>query len=416
MMPAAYGSLPFDAQIAFFRRKLAMPSRSWTDIVHEHHDHAFVVAGAMRMALVEDLQAAVQKAISEGTTLQQFRKGFNRIVRDHGWRYRGSRGWRTRVIYETNLRTSYQAGRYTQLQKMDFWQYHHSPSSSDPRPQHLAWSGMILPKDDPFWRTNYPPNGFGCKCTVTGMSRKTLERKGLKVSPSPKLKMRRVKIGTRGPNPRTVTVPEGVGPGFAYPPGRDAWMHTHALPPLDPSRGFPAGPRIPDFPARDLLPSPRKFSANKLLPTFRRGKEEEYARAFLAEFGADIGKPAVFVDATGEPVVISDAMFRDVRGRWKIAKHGRERYLPMLAAALKDPDEIWVAMEWHHALGKAVIRRRYVAWFELPDGSRPGFAVFEYGRDGWLGVTTFPRNLPADELDGEVEKVRRGIRLYKRKP
>ncbi len=420
-MPARYGTLPFDAQIAFFRRKLALPTRTWTDIVHGNHDHAFVVAGAMRMALVEDLQAAVQKAIEQGTTLKQFRKDFDRIVQKHGWSYRGARGWRTRVIYETNLRTSYQAGRYAQLQRMDYWQYHHSPASSDPRPQHLAWDGLILPRDDPFWQTNYPPNGFGCKCTVTGMNSATLKRKGLKPSESPRLKMRKVRIGVRGPNPRTVTVPEGVGPGWAYPPGRDAWMRQFVPPPKGdapwPWRRMGDRPRlIPDFPAQDLLPEPRPFSEKDLLPPFRKGEETAYVGAFLAEFGAAIGKPAPFTDVTGEVLVVGEEMFRDAKGRWKVAKHGRERYLKMLARTLKDPDEVWVAMEWHHALGKAVVRRRYIAWFELPDGSRPGFAVFEYGQGGWLGITTYQRLISADELDAEINNIRRGVRLYKRKP
>ena len=26
--------------------------------------------------------------------------------------------------------------------------------------------GIIKPVDDPFWNTNYPPNGWGCRCNV----------------------------------------------------------------------------------------------------------------------------------------------------------------------------------------------------------------------------------------------------------
>lgn len=103
---AAYGSLPFVEQIEFFRRKLNLPTDGWTDVRLHEHDWAFVVAGANRDAIVSDFRAAVEKAIAGGSTLEDFRKDFDRIVATHGWDYNGGRNWRSRVIYDTNLATS----------------------------------------------------------------------------------------------------------------------------------------------------------------------------------------------------------------------------------------------------------------------------------------------------------------------
>lgn len=34
------------------------------------------------------------------------------------------------------------------------------------RPEHAALDGIILPMDDPFWESYYPPNGYRCRCYV----------------------------------------------------------------------------------------------------------------------------------------------------------------------------------------------------------------------------------------------------------
>lgn len=179
---AAVFRRPFDEQVAFFRGKLGnlVPTEKWDDIQKSAHDRAFMVAGAQKADLLADLAAAVDKAISEGETLEAFRARFLEIVRRRGWagwtgddrkdpddpKDKGGKGvtWRTRVIYQTNLATSYAAGRLAQLKEAGYryWVYKHSDSVLHPRPQHLAWNGLTLPADDPFWKSHYPPNGWNC--------------------------------------------------------------------------------------------------------------------------------------------------------------------------------------------------------------------------------------------------------------
>jgi uncharacterized protein with gpF-like domain len=221
-----YGALPFTEQIQFFLRKLNIPTHRWTDVWKDAHDSGFMVAGAYQAQLLQDLRDAVQKAITDGTTLEQFRKDFADIVAEHGWSYNGGFGWRTNVIYETNLRTSYQAGRYVQLTDPEllaerpFWRYVHSDLVKHPRMQHLAWNNLVLPADDPWWRIHFPPNDWGCQCTVYAESLASIARKGYQVAPSaPRVNYVEQTIGERSGNPQTVTVPEGVGPGWDYAPG-----------------------------------------------------------------------------------------------------------------------------------------------------------------------------------------------------
>lgn len=169
---------PFVEQVAFFRNKLGdlVPTARWDDLLREQHDAAFMVAGAAKADLLQDLVTAVDRAISEGKSIQAFRQDFRAIVARrgwHGWTGEGSAAgerWRTRVIYQTNAATSYSAGRLAQLREGGFplWVYRHSETAENPRPQHLAWNGLTLPSDHPFWRTHYPPSGWGCGCYVLG--------------------------------------------------------------------------------------------------------------------------------------------------------------------------------------------------------------------------------------------------------
>lgn len=124
-LPRAFATFrrPFPEQIAAFRLRLGdlRPTRAWTDVWQAEHDRAFMVAGALKADLLADLAAAVQKAIEEGTGIERFRAEFRDIVERrgwHGWTGEGSKrgeAWRTRVIYKTNMQTTYAAGRWAQI-------------------------------------------------------------------------------------------------------------------------------------------------------------------------------------------------------------------------------------------------------------------------------------------------------------
>ena len=225
-MSLAHTQLPFAEQINYFRRKLDLPTESYADIYGAEHDHAFVVAGANRLDLVADFRKAVDKAIADGTTLEEFRRDFDDIVAKYGWQYNGGRDWRSRIIYDTNLHASYQAGRYEQQQEMKhlrpYWEYRHRDGQKHPRPEHEAWNGLVLHCDDPWWQTHYPVNAYGCKCTVFAHSKRSLERRGLKVGEAPAVEWQERLIGKNSNNPRVVSVPKGIDPGFERIPGKNA--------------------------------------------------------------------------------------------------------------------------------------------------------------------------------------------------
>jgi hypothetical protein len=216
-------SLPFQEQNDFFRQKLNLPTEYYDDILSAGHDRAFIVAGAAKADLLNDLRTAVDKSIAEGKSIQSFRKEFAAIVQKHGWEgWTGSdtkagRDWRTRVIYSTNIQASYNAGRYAQLSDPEliknypYWKYIHNDTVSHPRPLHQSWSGTVLKYDDPWWKAHFTPNGYGCRCRIASAGND--EYKG---HPAPD-------DGTYEKVDRNGvihTLPKGVDYGFDYAPGK----------------------------------------------------------------------------------------------------------------------------------------------------------------------------------------------------
>lgn len=408
----SYGSVPFDQQIAFFRRKLNIPTNHWTDIYSHEHDWAFMVAGANRDTLLSDLRTAIEKVIAEGGTLEQFRKDFDRIVAEHGWDYNGGREWRSRTIYETNLFSSYNAGRFEQLSAqvadMPFWRYRHSDAVEQPRHEHLLWDGLTLKATDPWWKTHYPPNGWGCQCYVEGVTQDELDDEGSQLDKAPPENLEEKLIGVRHPDgPRTVQVPAGIDPGFEHTPGRsrlDSMVPPERPEPFIP--GSTGGPGLPNRRAADAMPSVRTVPGDLVL---RQGlSEQEYAEAFLKPFGATLNEPAIYQDVLGDRLAIGAALFTDRKtGAIKANKRDRGQYMPLLAKGLMEPDEIWVRMEYHAAQKKTVVRRRYLAQFVVPGQKVPALAVFEWSTDGWSGITVFNPDVNLDDL-------RVGVRVYRR--
>lgn len=211
---------PFAEQIEFLRAKLRLPTEWWDDIAKGAHDRAFIVAGAAKADLLADLHTAVARA-AEGEGLAAFRKNFKVIVAKHGWTGWTGEGsaageaWRTRVIYQTNMATSYAAGRWKQLNDpefaglMPYWRYRHADGVLNPRPQHLAWDGLTLPREHAFWKTHWPPNGWGCSCKVFAVA---APEAGAKTAPP---------AGWDKINPAT-GAPVGIDKGFDYAPGANA--------------------------------------------------------------------------------------------------------------------------------------------------------------------------------------------------
>lgn len=418
-MPVVPEQLTFQEALDFLRQKLELPTRRWTDLIRSEHDRAFVVAGATKMDLLADLKGAVETAIEDGETLEQFRERFDDITARHGWDFAGGRNWRSRVIYETNMRTAHAAGRNAQMRDPDvlearpFWQYLHT-LALEPREVHkYEWDEMVLRADDPWWEDHDPPNGWGCGCIKVSLSEDDLDRLGLEVSESPDVETYEWTNPTTG---EIEDIPKGVDPGWNYSPG-ESWRRSQTPAfredwPTSPD-AIPEGRSLmPD--EDDTLPSPRTArqvdgsapegtdapdDAPQLLPPDMAA--DAYKRQFLSEFGTTPGSSSIVADAAGEPLIVDDEV-ADL-------PEDLQPYAQLVGRTMRDPDEIWARLEPKaDAPGEWLQTRTYWARWDTGTGE-PTWVLVQWTREGWHAVAT------ADPSDvEELRKRRGGVRLFQR--
>ncbi|ATG77617.1 MULTISPECIES: phage minor head protein [Pseudoalteromonas] len=228
LLAPQYGDLvKFKEAIYHFKDKIKLTSESYKDLQGLIHAKAFTVAGATQLSILNDFYKAVDSAISDGETISDFRKRFDKIVDDHGWSYNGKRGWRSKVIYQNNKNTARAAGRWQQQERIKQrrpYLLYLTAGDSRVRPEHGKWNYILLPVDHPFWDTHYPPNGYNCRCKVVSLNARDIARMGLSISKPEKVNkfMESFKVVDSSTGEELNKLP-GIDLGWDYNPGK-AWL------------------------------------------------------------------------------------------------------------------------------------------------------------------------------------------------
>jgi len=157
---------------------------NWDDLNSEAHNKSFTVAKVLTADLLQNFYNLVEKAKSEGWSLEKFQEEALPYAEQTGWT--GNKLHRLRIIYNTNMMTAYARGKYQQqslLAKNGLYPYlEYLPSSSEePNPLHKKFYGLVLKFDDPFWNSFYPPSRFGCQCSTRSVSQKEIDDRKLNI-------------------------------------------------------------------------------------------------------------------------------------------------------------------------------------------------------------------------------------------
>lgn len=230
---------------SYFSEKGLRPAFSWQDVWGQEHAYAFTVAKATELELLTSFKTSIGKALAEGQGFETWRDGMLDELRRLGWA--GPRivkdptgKWgptevdfsnprRLQTTFWSNVNAARSAGQWERAQRTKAalpYALYVRTSSTDPRQEHLGWVGTMLHLDDEWWKAHWPPNGWGCKCTVrmiTGRERDRL----LTAEAKPGGITYRAVAPDDGP-PRTFVnkrtgeiseVPTGIDPGWGTNPG-----------------------------------------------------------------------------------------------------------------------------------------------------------------------------------------------------
>lgn len=233
---AGPGVAPKEA-IDYFRAKGFKVGFDHRDVWGQEHAHAFTVAKAMEIDILEAIRGGVDEALAEGLTYRDFSQQLTPLLQKLGWWGKqemtdpvtgetklvqlGSPR-RLKTIYDANLRTARAAGQWERIQRTKrthpYLLYELGPSENH-RPEHASWAGILLPADDPWWQTHYPQNGWGCKCRVRQVSKREYERLATTdnyLTEAPPIEYREWTNKRTG---ETLKVPKGIDPGWDINPG-----------------------------------------------------------------------------------------------------------------------------------------------------------------------------------------------------
>lgn len=356
MADEAFPRLAPEEAIAWFRAKGFEIAFDWRDVWQEEHARAFTVAKAMTRDLLEDIRSEVDRALTEGTTLADFSKALRPKLEAKGWWGKslqddpstgetkvvqlGSPA-RLRTIYETNLRTSYAAGKWQRIERtkktLPYLRFVCMMDGLE-REEHHAWHGTILLIDHPWWETHYTPCGWGCRCQTQQLNQRMLDRRGWAVN-EPRSFPEREYVNKR--TGEITKLERGIDPGWAYNVGKA---------PLD---GLTPAPRM-GKPADD----------DGALNATLSDAAYDPLRGFFGAFGLQTREAAIggkiWNDVAGWPMAISAGLLRGADGAIVRVSNDQARELTDASAVLTNPSRIaWVWVTGED--GRAMLVRRYTS-------------------------------------------------------
>lgn len=160
---------PYSRSIRFLKDRLDLTDAGIAELSTAHNVYALQVLEATQAAVEKHVQKTLVKIQTEGLHVRQGIQQLGKAFADAGISPRNS--FTLEAVFRTQTQLAYSAGKWEidqdpAIQEI-LWGYKYvTVGDSRVRPEHRGLEGMTAPKNDPIWKTMFPPNGFACRCQV----------------------------------------------------------------------------------------------------------------------------------------------------------------------------------------------------------------------------------------------------------
>jgi phage putative head morphogenesis protein, SPP1 gp7 family len=164
----------------WFREKVAVTRDEWSTMTYEARAQSFTIAGAQQLDAVQTVMDSLQSAIDKGTPIDEWRKNVRESL---GKKFGKLNASHLDTAFINAHQSAYNAGRWEQLSDSSVTAalpYRKFDAVLDSRVSDRckACAGTILPHDDPWWLTHWPPLHHRCRSTVRALSARMAKRAG----------------------------------------------------------------------------------------------------------------------------------------------------------------------------------------------------------------------------------------------
>lgn len=171
----------FDEALEWFLGRTVLTDEQRLAIPASARARAFWVAGVAQLDVVQDVFGELDKAITAGEPVEDFkRRVADKLTKAWG----RENPARIETIFRNAAQSSYNAGRWAQMTDpavakfRPFWMY---DAILDGSTTEICKSlnGTILSHDHPFWDTHVPPLHHRCRSSIRNLRKSEAERRGI---------------------------------------------------------------------------------------------------------------------------------------------------------------------------------------------------------------------------------------------
>lgn len=176
----------YDLAAQWFRQRMPkMTDERFRKLTERAAKEALPVAKDAQLRVVESVWKSLEKAVTKGTTVEDFKKSMVRkLSREWGGMGAEANTSQLELVFQMSTQRAYTYGRVTHYKDPDvaeafpYWRY---DSVLDGRTTSICktCNGTVMKSNSAWWATHTPPLHFRCRSTIRALTPKQAERYGI---------------------------------------------------------------------------------------------------------------------------------------------------------------------------------------------------------------------------------------------